>query len=163
MGCPTSVQTTPVRQQLCNYCATRRVQRFHLCRRFVTTVGTNPLSKMAASVKTCRRFGTQTNMSRTPLLSRLSALTDQLPVIRSSELKKHESIVRFLERAVDRGIVRKIGRGLYIRPELPLDLEHRVILACQRVPHGIVCLESALRLHGIVSSESDVIWMAIRP
>src|SRR5262249_18381746 len=28
MGCPTSVQTTPVRQQLCNYCATKKCDGF---------------------------------------------------------------------------------------------------------------------------------------
>lgn len=155
------VQNTLVWSLLCNYCATRRVQRFHLCRRFVTSEGTNPLSKMAAPLKICRRFRTLTNMSRTPSLSRLRALTDRLPVIRSSKLKKYGIHRQILKRAVDRGVVRKIAWGLYVRPELPLDLEHRVMLACQRVPHGIVCLESALRLHGIFSTESDVVWMTI--
>ena len=84
-----------------------------------------------------------------------------MAVIRSSELKKYGIHRQTLKRAVDRGVVRKIARGLYVRPEFPLDLEHRIVLACQGVPHGIVCLESALRFHGIVSTESDVLWMAI--
>jgi predicted transcriptional regulator of viral defense system len=103
----------------------------------------------------------QHSMSRPASLSRLRALAEQMLVIRSSELKKYRIHRQILKRAVDRGVVRKIACGLYVRPELPLDFELRVILACQRVPHGIVCLESALRFHGIVSKESDVIWMAI--
>lgn len=100
-------------------------------------------------------------MSRTRSLSRLGDLVDRLPVIRSSQLKKYGVHRQILKRAVDRAVLRKIDRGLYVAPELPLDLEHRIMLACQRVPHGIVCLESALRLHRIFSIESDVIWMAI--
>jgi predicted transcriptional regulator of viral defense system len=116
---------------------------------------------MTASLKNCRRFATITKVSSIPLLSRLCALANQVAIIRSSELKKHGIHRQTLKRAVDHGVVRKIARGLYARPELPLDLEHRIILACRRVPRGIVCLESALRLHGILSTESDVIWMAI--
>jgi predicted transcriptional regulator of viral defense system len=91
----------------------------------------------------------------------LRNLADQTPVIRSADLKEHGMHRQTLRRAVGRGIVRKIDRGLYVAPELLLDLKHRVILACRRVPHGIVCLGSALCFHGIISTESDVIWMAI--
>lgn len=102
-----------------------------------------------------------TAASQTQLLTRLRTLIDQMPVIRSSELKKFGIHRQILTRAVDCGFVSKIDRGLYIRPESLLDAKLRVILACRRVPHGVVCLESALRFHGIVSTESDVIWMAI--
>jgi predicted transcriptional regulator of viral defense system len=132
-----------------------------ICRRFVTAMGTNPPLENGASLKICRRFVTLTNMSRTPLLGRFCALTNRVAVIRSSEMKKHGIHRQTLKRAVDRGVVRKIARGLYVRPGFPFDFEHRIILACQCVPHGIVCLESALRLNGIVSTESDLIWMAI--
>jgi predicted transcriptional regulator of viral defense system len=94
-------------------------------------------------------------------LALLRNLADQTPVIRSADLKEHGIHRQTLRRAVGRGIVRKIDRGLYVALELLLDLKHRVILACRRVPHGIVCLGSALCFHGIISTESDVIWMAI--
>jgi len=100
-------------------------------------------------------------MSRTPSLNRLAALIERAPVIRSSELKKFGIHRQTLKRAVDRGVLKRIDWGLYVRPEVPVDLKHRVILACKRVPQGVVCLESALRLHGLASAESDVIWMAI--
>jgi predicted transcriptional regulator of viral defense system len=102
-----------------------------------------------------------TNATRRHLLARLRTLADQMPVIRSSELKKYGIHRQILRRAAGCGIVRKIDRGLYVRPEVPLDLKHLVILACRRVPQGILCLESALRFHGIISTQPDVIWMAI--
>ena len=102
-----------------------------------------------------------TKITQTHLLAFLQTHTNQIPIIRSSELKKHGIHRETLKRAAACGIVRKMDRGLYVRPELLLDLKQRIILACSRVPHGIVCLQSALRFHGIVSTESDVIWMAI--
>jgi hypothetical protein len=113
------------------------------------------------SPKICRRSVTMTNASQTHSLALLRNLADQTPVIRSADLKEHGIHRQTLRRAVGRGIVRKIDRGLYVASELLLDLKHRVILACRRVPHGIVCLGSALCFHGIISTESDVIWMAI--
>jgi predicted transcriptional regulator of viral defense system len=100
-------------------------------------------------------------MSRTPLLNRLRAIAERRTVLRLSELQQSGIHHQILKRAVDRGLVTKIDRGLYIAADRPLDLEHRIILACQRVPQGVVCLESALRFHGILPPDSDVIWMAI--
>lgn len=99
--------------------------------------------------------------SRRPLSQRLGDVVQQRNIIRPAELKADGIHQQILKRAVDRGVVTRIGWGLYVRPELPLDLDYRIMLACKRVPHGIICLESALRFHGIVSAESDVIWMAI--
>jgi hypothetical protein len=54
-----------------------------------------------------------------------------------------------------------VHRGLYTRIELSPDFERQVLLACERVPHGVVCLESSLRLHGILATSCDPTWMAI--
>ena len=37
------------------------------------------------------------------------------------------------------------------------------MLACKRVPKGIVCLKSAVRFHGLLPLDSASIWMAIDP
>lgn len=62
---------------------------------------------------------------------------------------------------MDLGLLAKLDRGWYQTSSGPLDFEHRIVAACKRVPHGVVCLETALRFHGIVDSNSDAIWMAI--
>jgi predicted transcriptional regulator of viral defense system len=100
-------------------------------------------------------------MSRTPLLERLRVQPNCSAVVRASELHERGIHHQLLRRAVDCGLLTKVDRGLYLASGRPLDLEHRIILACKRVPHGVVCLETALRFHGIAHSNSDVIWMAI--
>jgi len=55
----------------------------------------------------------------------------------------------------------KVHRGLYASKDFPTTLDQRIVLACKRVPHGVVCLESALEFHGLIPPASDVVWMAI--
>ena len=66
-----------------------------------------------------------------------------------------------LSRALERGLLLKIGRGLYARKDFSADFERQIMLACKRVPNGIVCLKSAVRFHGLLPLDSASIWMAI--
>jgi predicted transcriptional regulator of viral defense system len=65
--------------------------------------------------------------------------------------------------ALRRGLLLKIGRGLYARKDFSADFERRIMLACKRVPNGIVCLRSAVRFHRLLPLDSASIWMAIDP
>ena len=100
-------------------------------------------------------------MSRTPHSERLRSLANRLRVVRASELKKYRIHHQILRRALDRGTLIKVHRGLYASKDFPATLDQRIVLACKRVPHGVVCLESALQFHGLIPSTSDAIWMAI--
>src|SRR5579859_3840010 len=102
-----------------------------------------------------------TTMSRTPLLRRIRSLADRLRVIRASELKKYRIHHQILRRALDRGILIKVHRGLYASKAFRSTLDQRIVIACKRVPHGVVCLESALQFHRLIPSVSDTVWMAI--
>jgi predicted transcriptional regulator of viral defense system len=63
-----------------------------------------------------------------------------------------------LERA---GLIERVGRGLYSLPNADVS-EHRAFAeACKRVPHGIVCLLSALRFHGLTTQAPFEVWLAI--
>jgi predicted transcriptional regulator of viral defense system len=102
-----------------------------------------------------------TKMSRTPHSERIRSLADRFRVIRASELKKYRIHHQSLRRTLDRGILIKVHRGLYASKDLSATLDQRIVLACKRVPHGVVCLESALQFHGLIPSVSDAVWMAI--
>jgi len=52
-------------------------------------------------------------------------------------------------------------RGLYARKDFSADFERQIMLACKRVPNGIVCLKSAVRFHGFLPVDAASIWMAI--
>ena len=59
------------------------------------------------------------------------------------------------------GLLGKIDRGLYARQAFSKSYKRRVTIACQRVPHGVVCLESALHFHGILPPIPGPIRLAI--
>jgi hypothetical protein len=44
-----------------------------------------------------------------------------------------------------------------------MDIQSQILLAVKRVPHGVVCLESALIFHGLFPTGPGPIWMAIHP
>ncbi len=44
-----------------------------------------------------------------------------------------------------------------------MDIERQILLATTRVPHGVVCLESALMFHRLMPADAGPIWMAISP
>ena len=63
-----------------------------------------------------------------------------------------------LERA---GRIERVGRGLYTLPGADVTEHHALAEACRRVPHGIVCLLSALRFHALTTQDPFEVWLAI--
>ena len=68
---------------------------------------------------------------------------------------------RELQRLVAIGQVEKVGPGLY-RLAAPDATEFETIaMVCSAVPSGIVCLLSALRVHGIGTQSPHQVWIAL--
>lgn len=66
-----------------------------------------------------------------------------------------------LTRLVRAGKLERISRGLYSLPGLAMS-EHRSLAeAMLRVPKGVVCLLSALRVHDIGTQAPSEVWMAL--
>lgn len=59
------------------------------------------------------------------------------------------------------GVVERVGRGLYRLATAEPTENHSLAMACTRVPRGILCLLTALRVHGIGTQAPSAIWMAI--
>lgn len=94
-------------------------------------------------------------------MNHLISIVNKRTVVRAKELYRWGIHPQELSRALQRGLLLKIGRGLYARPGYPADFERQIVLACKRVPAGIVCLESAAKYHGLFPLESASIWLAI--
>jgi len=102
-----------------------------------------------------------TRASRISSAERLQKLTDRQTIVLPGDLRENRIHHQAARRAVDLGLLTKPARGLYLTSTGPLDFEQALLIACRRVPHGVVCLESALRFHGVLDSNFDAIWMAI--
>ena len=66
-----------------------------------------------------------------------------------------------LTRAVRRGELERIGRGLYGLPGRPVSAHGVLAEVARRVPKGVVCLLSALRFHGLTTQAPFEVWLAI--
>ena len=59
------------------------------------------------------------------------------------------------------GKIVRIDRGLYL-PAAEADQDHLTeAAACLRHPNGVICLVSALRLHGLGTQVPQAVWMAV--
>lgn len=82
-------------------------------------------------------------------------------LVRPRDLKQQGIPRVSLTRAVRRGQLERVGRGLYGLPDRPVS-EHTTLaeVAC-RVPKGVICLLTALRFHNLTTQSPCQVWLAI--
>jgi predicted transcriptional regulator of viral defense system len=66
-----------------------------------------------------------------------------------------------LSRLVAEGKLERIARGLYRLPDQPFTEHHALSIVGAAVPHGVVCLISALQFHRIGAQLPYKVWIAI--
>jgi predicted transcriptional regulator of viral defense system len=66
-----------------------------------------------------------------------------------------------LRALVEQGAVEHVARGLYRFADAEPTEHYSIAMACARVPRAIVCLLSALSVHGIGTQLPREVWLAI--
>src|SRR6476620_375849 len=88
-------------------------------------------------------------------------LAERRPLLRARDLAAQGLPTVMLSRLVAAGKLERIARGVYSLPGRALS-EHRSLAEVSlRVPRGVGCLLSALRVHGIGTQAPFEVWMAI--
>ncbi len=82
-------------------------------------------------------------------------------VVRAREIRKSGLHPEYLRKLCKSGHLIRTGRGLYVHADGDFTEHHSLAEACKRVPHGIICLLSALSYHEIGTQNPHQIWMAI--
>jgi len=102
-------------------------------------------------------------MSTTPQTQKDRALEllGTAGMARLSEFRRAGITAATVARLEREGAVVRLGRGLYQRPDAPLDVHHTLAEAAKRVPKGVVCLLSALAFHDLTDRTPAQVWMAI--
>ena len=96
--------------------------------------------------------------------TRLKAAGDharRLGVFRARDLVAAGYPREYLRRLVNKVQVRQLGRGLYASADFDGDQYQSMVEAAIRVPHGVVCLVSALQFHGIGTQSPHQVWLAL--
>lgn len=88
-------------------------------------------------------------------------LTQLGAVFRPRELADVGMTPDQLPALVRQGVVERVGRGLYRVADEPPTENYTLAMACARVTDGIVCLLTALRVHGLGTQAPPAVWMAI--
>ena len=92
---------------------------------------------------------------------RVLALARKKGILRPRDLHLRGLPPDYLWRLYRKDKLEKVGRGLYAFPDGDIGEHHTIVEAALRVPHGVVCLLSALRFHELTTQSPFEVWMAI--
>lgn len=82
-------------------------------------------------------------------------------IFRPKDLVEFGISVDQLRAWIRRGEAERIGRGLYRQRDAELTEQDTIVRVCTRVPRAIVCLLTALHLHGIGTQLPREVWIAL--
>jgi predicted transcriptional regulator of viral defense system len=91
----------------------------------------------------------------------LLALARQIGVLCPPDLAALGIPRDYLRRLVEEGQLKRIERGLYVLKEARVTEQHALVEAARKVPHGVLCLLSALAFHQLTTHPPPEVWLAI--
>jgi predicted transcriptional regulator of viral defense system len=94
-------------------------------------------------------------------LDRVHELVRQRGLVTAAELRAARLSPRYLSLLAARGYLVRQARGVYSLPDYAYTVHHDLALAALRVPRGVVCLLSALSVHGLTTEAPFEVWMAL--
>jgi predicted transcriptional regulator of viral defense system len=67
----------------------------------------------------------------------------------------------YLARLCESGVLEQVDRGLYRLIDARVTELHSIAEVAKRVPHAVVCLLSALQIHGLTTEVPHAVWIMI--
>jgi predicted transcriptional regulator of viral defense system len=100
-------------------------------------------------------------LDRVPLTQDLLRSAGLGAFFRPTQLEELGISYDHLQKLVASGTVERVARGLYRLADADSTEYYHLAAACVRVPRSIVCLLSALQVHGIGTQLPREVWLAI--
>jgi predicted transcriptional regulator of viral defense system len=100
-------------------------------------------------------------MTASTKLAATMKLAEKQGLLRARDLTSNGIPRAYLRQLEEEGKLEKVAAGLYALPELELTEHHSLVETAKRIPHGTVCLLSALRFHGLTTQAPFQVWLAI--
>ncbi len=92
---------------------------------------------------------------------RVLRLARRAGLLRARDLAPHGLHPENLRRLCARGLLVRAGRGLYVPANADATENRTLAEIGKRVPHGVVCLLSALQFHGLTTQLPFEVWLAV--
>ena len=82
-------------------------------------------------------------------------------VLRTEDLSDLGVSTSYISDLAERGVLKKLGRGLFSLPDYPVTENHSLVEVAAYAPKSVVCLASALQFHGIGTQLPHAVWIAL--
>ncbi|MFJ6327623.1 MULTISPECIES: AbiEi antitoxin N-terminal domain-containing protein [unclassified Rhizobium] len=93
--------------------------------------------------------------------AKLRSLLNVRSMMRSHELREAGISAQTIARAVEKGEIERISRGVYQKRGAEVEENQILAEASMRAPKGVIALVSALAFHGLTDQMPRRVWMAI--
>jgi len=95
------------------------------------------------------------------IMEKVISLAKASGIIRVRDLTEQGIHPEYLRRLCEKGLLMKMSRGVYIPADSEVSQNVGLAQVAKRVPHGVVCLLSALQFHNIGTQSPFEVWIAI--
>jgi predicted transcriptional regulator of viral defense system len=92
---------------------------------------------------------------------KIMGLFQKKVVVRPRDLERIGVSPVYLNKLFRQGLLERPSRGIYTLKDAKVSEHQTLIEVSRRVPHGVVCLLSALQFHGITTQLPFEVWLAI--
>lgn len=89
------------------------------------------------------------------------AVIRRLGIVRPRDLEAQGLSRQHLYRLARMGAVERQSRGVYVAKNHRRSAEHVLGQVAKRVPQGVLCLLTALRVHGLTTQAPPEVWIAL--
>lgn len=94
-------------------------------------------------------------------MEKVRNIAKERQIIRPRDLDELNLPHTYLYRLQEKGEVRRISRGLYEYAERDYTENSSIAEVCKRVPRGVICLLTALRIYDVTTQSPHRVWVAL--
>jgi len=94
-------------------------------------------------------------------IDKILLLAKKKGIIRVQDLTKRKIHPEYLRRLCQKGLLVKLGKGLYALENADFSVNVGVAQIAKKIPNCVICLLSALRFHDLGTQNPSEIWIAI--
>jgi predicted transcriptional regulator of viral defense system len=105
--------------------------------------------------------GTRQGVANQSGRQRVLALLRQRGIVRSRDLGPRGLDTKLLTRLQREGHIERRARGIYTLSDADLGERETLLEVATRVPHGVICLLTALSFHKLTTQNPAKVWLAV--
>ena len=92
---------------------------------------------------------------------RVLALAQAGGIVRSRDITAAGIARTYLQRLCQEGRLVRVARGLYQAADADITAHHSLVEASRALPHGVICLLSALQFYGLTTQAPYQVWITV--